>query len=411
MESVSVTPEASRKSKPDKDRQRNDCRIFLPLTPPSPTEGEGPSDSYFFADPKPGNAPPRTPGEVSFAARGRAMALVTIAVVFACLGTNGSVHAWPPDWLAHRQTSSPWNIASPTFGGLQVWTDELVYLDWRIQRNTVSGHYRLLDDQDYRQAWGTFQHCRARLDDLKHERQLAPMQGTVVIVMHGLFRSRHSMSALVEALREDTDWTVINVSYASTRAGLEQHAQALAKVLDNLGPEVNTIHFVAHSMGNLIVRRYLHDVDVGRGGGWADPRLGRIVMLAPPNQGARAAEAFRHVVGLEKMVGRSTAQLARDWDELSETLATPAGEFGILAGGKNDDQGRNRWLDGDDDFVVTVDETRLAGAHDFMILPVYHRQIIKDPLAHQCTVRFLQHGYFVSPEARHPLPIDVSPSP
>ncbi len=358
-----------------------------------------------------GNVPRRAYSEMAFAVRGRIVALATIVAALGWFGPIPLGHAWPPDWLAQSEPSARWNIASPTFGGLQTWTDELVFRDWRIQRQALTGHYRLLDDQDHRRAWGTFQQCRSKLDDLKQQRQLAPVRGTVVLVLHGLFRSRHSMSPMVEALQEESDWTVINVSYASTRDGLEGHAQALAKVMENLDPEVTRIHFVAHSMGNLIIRRYLHDVDVGRGGRSADPRLGRIVMLAPPNQGARTAEAFRHVLGLEKMVGKSTAQLARDWDDLSETLATPAGEFGILAGGKNDDQGINRWLDGDDDFVVTVDETRLAGAIDFMILPVYHRQIIKDPLAHQCTIRFLKYGYFVSPEAQHPLPIDVSPQP
>ena len=49
MESNPV-PEGSLTSK---DRQRNNCRIFFPLTLPSPTEGEGTSDSDFFADPKP----------------------------------------------------------------------------------------------------------------------------------------------------------------------------------------------------------------------------------------------------------------------------------------------------------------------------------------------------------------------
>jgi pimeloyl-ACP methyl ester carboxylesterase len=342
---------------------------------------------------------------------GPIVALATIVAILGGFGPIPSAHAWPPDWLAQSEPSAPWNIASPTLGGLQTWTDELVFRDWRIQRQALTGHYRLLDDQDHRQAWGTFQQCRSRLDDLKQQRQLAPMRGTVVLVLHGLFRSRHSMSPMVDALQEESDWTVINVSYASTRDGLEGHAQSLAKVMENLDPEVTKVHFVAHSMGNLIIRRYLHDMDVGRGGGRADPRLGRIVMLAPPNHGARTAEAFRHVLGLEKIVGKSTAQLARDWDDLSKTLATPAGEFGILAGGKQDDQGINRWLDGDDDFVVTVEETQLAGAIDFMILPVYHRQIIKDPVAHQCTIRFLKHGYFVSPEAQHPLSIDMSPQP
>ncbi len=35
-----------------KHRQRNNWRVFFPLTLPSPTEAEGTSDSYFFADAK-----------------------------------------------------------------------------------------------------------------------------------------------------------------------------------------------------------------------------------------------------------------------------------------------------------------------------------------------------------------------
>jgi hypothetical protein len=40
------------------DRQRNDCCVFFPLTLPSPTEGEGTSDSHFFADPLSNRLPP-----------------------------------------------------------------------------------------------------------------------------------------------------------------------------------------------------------------------------------------------------------------------------------------------------------------------------------------------------------------
>ena len=36
-----------------------------------------------------------------------------------------------------------------------VWTDELLFDQWRIQRNVYTGNYRLLDESDVRQAWGT----------------------------------------------------------------------------------------------------------------------------------------------------------------------------------------------------------------------------------------------------------------
>jgi pimeloyl-ACP methyl ester carboxylesterase len=343
--------------------------------------------------------------------RWRRIALVGLALWIGSFCNTCPVAAWQPDRPVQDEEPAPWNIPAPTLGGLQTWTDELVFRDWRIQRQAMTGHYRLLDDQNHRRAWGTFEQCRTKLEELKQQLGLPPVRGTVVLVLHGLARSRNSMAPMVETLRQQDDWTVMNVSYASTRDALEGHARALARVVEHLDEEVTEIHFVAHSMGNLIVRRYLYGCDTGCDGRRPDPRLGRIVMLAPPNHGARMAEAFRHVGILESVMGKSTAQLAKDWENLSRTLATPTCEFGILAGGKNDDQGINRWLDGDDDFVVTVDETRLAGAHDFLVLPVYHRQIIGDPTARECTVRFLRYGYFVSSEQRQPLPPNTSVQP
>src|SRR5262245_24703007 len=66
--------------------------------------------------------------------------------------------------------AAPANLATPTLGGMQFWQDELLFHAWRIQRNVFTGHYRLLDDHDWRQAWGTFDECQARLEDSKRER-------------------------------------------------------------------------------------------------------------------------------------------------------------------------------------------------------------------------------------------------
>ncbi|MCH5373604.1 MAG: hypothetical protein JJ992_06475, partial [Planctomycetes bacterium] len=293
----------------------------------------------------------------------------------------------------------------------QFWADELFFHQWRIQRNAVTGHYRLLDERNQRRAWGTFDQCRARLTQLKEELQLEPVRGPVVLALHGVIRSRNSMTPMIEALRKQTDWTVLNVSYASTRDTLDAHAAALGRIIDNLDPEVTEIHFVAHSLGNLVIRRYLHTCYAGEEGRRPDPRLGRIVMLAPPNNGARFAEALRKSGVLEWVWGKSTVQLAEDWETLEQSLATPQCEFGILAGGEGDDRGRNRLLAGDDDFVVSVEETKLPGARDFLVLPVYHGLIMRDRTAQEATVRFLKHGYFVSPELRQPIPLAVGSPP
>ena len=44
----------------------------------------------------------------------------------------------------------------PTLGGKVFWGDNFIYAGWRIQENVVTGHHRLLDPDDVRQAWGTY---------------------------------------------------------------------------------------------------------------------------------------------------------------------------------------------------------------------------------------------------------------
>ena len=116
----------------------------------------------------------------------------------------------------------------------------------------------------------------------------------------------------------------------------------------------------------------------------------------------KLAEALAGVGLFHAVAGQSGSQIARAWNELEGGLATPACEFGILAGGRGG-RGFNPLLDGDNDLVVSVETTRLAGAADFAVLPVIHTLMMDDRTVQQYTLRFLQHGYFVSAEARQPI--------
>jgi hypothetical protein len=51
-----------------------------------------------------------------------------------------------------------------------------------------------------------------------------------------------------------------------------------------------------------------------------------------------------------------------------------------------------------------VEETKLAGAHDFIVLPVYHTFLMDDERVQQHTLNFLNHGYFVSAYQRKSIP-------
>ncbi|MDP6442982.1 MAG: alpha/beta fold hydrolase [Pirellulaceae bacterium] len=293
-----------------------------------------------------------------------------------------------------------------TMGGKQFWTDEAVFRDWRIQRNVLTGHCRLLDPANVRFAWGSYKHCQAELTRAKAKFRLAPVDGKVVVVLHGILRSRNSMSSLCKHLKDDGGFTVVNVSYASSRAELSHHAVALARIVKNL-PDAKEINIVGHSMGNLVVRHYW--ADQSKPGRRPDPRIKRIVMLAPPNHSPRLAQFFRDNALFKLLWGASGKQMA-NWPELEKRLGTPSVQFGIVAG-RGNGVVSNPILDDEQDLVVTVEETKLDGAHDFAVMPTTHSQIMKDRATQEAVVRFFEHGYFFSAAERQPLPITQQPKP
>ena len=75
------------------------------------------------------------------------------------------------------------------------------------------------------------------------------------------------MQGLCDYIERKSDFTVVNVGYPTTLLDIGTHARYLAHLIDGL-EGVEEINFVAHSMGNIVIRHYLHDmisegVDVG----------------------------------------------------------------------------------------------------------------------------------------------------
>jgi pimeloyl-ACP methyl ester carboxylesterase len=309
-------------------------------------------------------------------------------------------------------TGNPDQLPLPTLGGKQFWADELFFHQWRIQRNVFTQNCRLLDGRNRRHASGDYERCVAVLERIKHDRDLPPMTGKAVVVLHGLGRSRASMDSLCRYLRENGGYEVFNVEYPSTQYDMAEHARALRHIVNHLHG-IQEINFVGHSMGNIVVRHYLGDLarqdplkqraNDAAADRRAKARFGRFVMLGPPNQGALLATTLADNVLFKEITGDAGQQLGRDWPDLEKRLATPHFEFGIIAGGKGNDKGYNPILVGDNDGVISIETAKLAGASDFLRLPLLHSFIMDNAKAQECTLRFLQHGYFISADERHPL--------
>jgi pimeloyl-ACP methyl ester carboxylesterase len=233
------------------------------------------------------------------------------------------------------------------------------------------------------------------------------------------------MKPLCDYLEKEGGYLVCNVEYPSTQGDVVEHAKALATIVENLDG-IEQIHFVGHSLGNLVIRCYLAGSANGQGRALGssensenteaaqgpdrgnrrhappgtvshplpDPRIRRFVMLAPPNHGSELAAALTDNGLFQAVAGEAGRQLGEEWPWLEANLAVPACGFGIIAGGLGDQAGYNPWLPGDDDGTITVEGTRLDGAKDFVVFPVTHSAMIRDRRVMSATLNFLRSERF-----------------
>jgi pimeloyl-ACP methyl ester carboxylesterase len=209
--------------------------------------------------------------------------------------------------------------------------------------------------------------------------------GQCVVLLHGLARTSASMDSLAEAFA-DEGFDVVNVDYPSRQHPIEALAPiAVHKGLGGCPPE-STVHFVTHSLGGILVRYYLAERSL--------PRLGRVVMLAPPNQGSEVVDTLREMPGFRLLNGPAGDQLGTGADSLPRALGPVDFELGVIAGSSTFNLILSLYLPNPDDGKVSVASTRVDGMNDFIVLPYTHTFMMQAPEVARQAIAFIRHGEF-----------------
>ena len=295
------------------------------------------------------------------------------------------------------------NLEMKTLGGKQLWGDVHYFRGWEIQQNVLTGHYRLLDAKNYRLAWGSYDACVSKLNAIREQQKLQPMSGEAVILLHGIVRSSKAMKRM-QARFEQAGYVAVPFDYPSTRVDLAKCGEYLDRVIRSL-EGIERISFVAHSMGGLVVRKWMAD--------HKDDRIHRLVMLGSPNKGAELADQLKDRPLFRVLLGPSGQQLASDPAGAIAELPTPRIPFAIIAGAKGTASGYNPLVPGDDDGVVSVESARLAGAADYWGLPVLHTMLPLKREVIEASLRFVSRGALRESGDRQPIGPDPPnmPSP
>lgn len=207
------------------------------------------------------------------------------------------------------------------------------------------------------------------------------------ILLHGIANPALVMSPFEIALKLN-GFDTINIEYPSRDESIDRLSKYIHKALIKKDyHQYDTIHFIAFSLGALVLRAYLNHT--------TPSNMGRVVMLGPPNQGTEAADKLKDEWYYQLFFGKAGQEVTTDRFSDNDHIDY---ELGIIAGTKSGlafaDLFTKDPLPKPHDGIIPVENTKISGMKSHLCIDTTHAGLIAHPKAIDNAVEFIKTGNF-----------------
>jgi pimeloyl-ACP methyl ester carboxylesterase len=210
----------------------------------------------------------------------------------------------------------------------------------------------------------------------------------LVILVPGLWMSGLQLTMIRRRLEADGALRALFFTYPTIVGSMSDHVRRLLDWVHAHPSE--RLHFVGHSLGGLVILRALQVTD--------DLPPGRAVLLGSPLQGSRTAQRFARLPFGRALLGGALAEECIEW---SPREWSGRRDVGVIAGSMGVGIGRLLGaLEDAHDGTVMVEETRLPGAKDHLVVAASHTGLLLSAEVAAQTRHFLEHGEFSRQDAK-----------
>jgi len=211
-----------------------------------------------------------------------------------------------------------------------------------------------------------------------------------IYLLHGYGSPKCWMNKINRSLQRE-NFDTHNFGYR----GIIDHLDAIGLQLYNdiKKSDADSISFVTHSMGGLVVRSMLRyaekDTDF--------PAIVKIVMITPPNKGAEIADML---ATLHFLLGPNILNMSTKPESYANKLPIPQNtQIGIIIGARGKKRGYNPFIKGDNDGLLTPEKARLDVESEIIYIRNDHFTMPLKKGVCRLVAEFLRTGRFLSRES------------